>query len=318
MGKIQTEVSLKDHTSFKIGGNAKYFLKVSTVSDLIDGLSEWKRISKDFSDSEKRIFILGGGSNLVISEKGVRGLVIHPEIKFIEEKNYGVRVGSGVAVSSLVNFCLENSLSGFEWAGGLPGTVGGAIRGNAGAFGGETKDIVLFVESLSLETLELKKRTKEECSFSYRDSVFKSGEGRNEIIIAAEFSLQTGDNDSIIAQTNDHIEYRKNRHPLHLPNAGSVFKNIPIEIIPPEVLVKFKEHIKNDPFPVLPAAKIIADSGIVGKKIGGAQISETHPNFIVNVDNATSEDIKNLIKYEQDIIKEKYGIGLEPELMFVG
>ncbi len=314
---IQRDILLKEHTSFRIGGNARYFLRAADIEELKKGLKEWKELSASFSDDEKRIFVLGGGTNLLVSENGFPGLVIHPEIKFIERSNSGAKVGAGDAVSSFVNFCLENSLSGFEWAGGLPGTIGGAIRGNAGAFGGETKDSIIEVESLDIDSLKTKRRNAAQCKFGYRDSVFKSGEGLNEIIISAQFSVETGDTDTVRAETDDHIEYRKDRHPLHLPNAGSIFKNVAVEKIRADVLKQFEGHIKNDPFPVLPAAKIIAQSGIVGHKIGGAQVSETHPNFIVSVEEATAQDVKDLIVFEQQEIKEKYNIDLEPEIMFV-
>lgn len=314
---IQVNIPLKEHTSFKIGGNARYFLKATNIDDLKNGLAEWKEISASFPDDEKRIFVLGGGTNLLVSENGFPGLVVHPEIKFIEKTSFGVKSSAGSAVSSLVNFCLDNSLAGLEWAGGLPGTVGGAVRGNAGAFGAETKDSILSVESLNIKTLEVKKRDRQECKFNYRDSVFKSGDGQDEIITSVEFSLEKGDADSIKAQAQDHIKYRKSRHPLHLPNAGSVFKNVAVEKISADVLKQFEGHIKNDPFPVLPAAKLIAESGIVGHTIGDAQVSEAHPNFIVNIGNATSQDVKDLITFEQKTIKEKYNIDLEPEVMFV-
>lgn len=315
MGIIKIGVSLAEHTSFRIGGNARYFLRASTLAELKKGLWQWKELSENFGSDEKRVFVLGGGTNLLVSENGFPGLVVHPEIKFIKSSDNQVSVGAGQGLSSLVNFCLENSLVGLSWAGGLPGTVGGAVRGNAGAFGGETKDNILEVESLDIESLETKKRNRKECKFNYRDSVFKSGEGQNEIIVSARFVLVPGDSDSIKAEADDHIEYRKNRHPLHLPNAGSIFKNIPVEKVPAEILKKFEGHIKDDPFPVLPAAKIIADSGIVGHTIGGAQVSTTHPNFIVNIGNATSQNVKDLIAFEQKVIKEKYDINLEPEIM---
>lgn len=314
---IEENISLKDHTSFRIGGNARYFLKASGVDELIEGLREWREISKDFKDDQKKIFVLGGGTNLVISEDGFAGLVIHPNIKFLEKDELRLKAGAGESLSAVVSFCIDNNLSGFEWAGGLPGTLGGAVRGNAGAFGGETKDNISSVQSIDLETFEIRNRNAQECRFNYRDSIFKSGEGRGEIVVSAEFDLKLSDPDSIKAETYSHIEYRKNKHPLHLPNAGSIFKNVPVESIPEGVLKQFEGHIKNDPFPVLPAAKIILSVDLIGKTIGGAQVSATHPNFIVNIGGATSEDIKQLISYEQNVVKEKFGIILEPEVMFV-
>ncbi len=317
MALIQHDIPLKEHTSFRIGGNARYFLRTSDIDDLKKGLEQWKELAENFDDEQERVFVLGAGTNLLVSEKGFPGLVIHPEIKFIEKSGSTVKVGAGDSVSSLIDFCLENSLAGLEWAGGLPGTVGGAVRGNAGAFGGETKDSISLVESIDIGTLQIKKRNRRECKFNYRDSVFKSGDGQNEIVTSAQYALSLGDADVIRSEADDHIEYRKSRHPLHLPNAGSIFKNVAVEKISPDVLKQFEGHIKNDPFPVLPAAKIIAESGIVGKRIGDAQVSETHPNFIVNVGEATAQNVKDLIAFEQEAIKEKYGIDLEPEIMMI-
>lgn len=325
---IKTDVSLAQHTSFKIGGNASYFLTVSTADELRKGLKEWEKVSANFSNKQKKIFVLGGGTNTLFSDNGFSGLVIHPQMKFIEKEkiivagpprptSVRVEAGAGEALSSLVDFCIDNCLAGLSWAGGLPGTVGGAVRGNAGAFGGETKDSVLEVRSLDIRTLEEKVRSKEECKFGYRDSAFKSGDGKNEIIISAKFIFEPGDADTIRAQANDHIEYRKNRHPLHLPNAGSIFKNVAVKDVSADVLKHFEKHVKNDPFPVLPAAKIISETDLMGKTVGGAQVSTTHPNFIVNIGGVKAADVLDLISIERKVIKEKYGISLEPEITFV-
>lgn len=314
---IQKDISLKEYSSFKIGGSAKYFLQVSNKEELIAGLKEWENLSIAFPDEEKRIFVLGGGTNLLISDNGFSGFVIQNSIKFIERNGDVVTVGSGVLVSDFLNFCIENSLSGFEWAGGLPGSIGGAVRGNAGAFGGETKDSVFKVESLDLETLGTKTRDNPECNFGYRDSIFKSGEGKKEIIISVSFKLAQGDSAKIKKIADEKINYRKNRHPLSYPNAGSVFKNVKVSNISAEVLRKFKNHIKNDPFPVIPAASILSRIDLKGKRIGGAKVSEDHPNFIVNVDNAISSDVKDLIELEKEAVKEKLGIELEVEINFL-
>lgn len=314
---IQKDVPLKEYTSFKIGGNAKYFLEVSAKEELISGLKEWKKISTDFPEEEKRIFVLGGGSNLLVSDNGFAGLVIHPNINFINNTDNIVTVGCGVLIPDFINFCIDNSLSGFEWAGGLPGTIGGAVRGNAGAFGGETKDSVFEVESLDIDTFEIKKRKNAQCDFDYRDSIFKTGEGKNEIILSVSFNFKTGNREEIKKTVEEKMDYRKTKHPLVYPSAGSVFKNVPVEKISSSVLEEFESHIKKDPFPVIPVATILSSVNLKGKKIGGAQISENHPNFIVNVENATSQDVKDLISLEQKTVKEKYGIGLEPEIMLV-
>ena len=134
---IRQNVSLKDYSNYKIGGNASYFLEVKTKEDLIEGLREWQEIVKSLPDDEKKVFILGGGTNILFSDEGFKGLVIKDSIEIIELDGDRVICGSGVLITQFLDFCVANSLSGFEWAGGLPGTVGGAVRGNAGAFAGE-------------------------------------------------------------------------------------------------------------------------------------------------------------------------------------
>jgi len=317
MNLIQSNVSLREYSSFKIGGDAKYFLQVSSKEELVEGLKEWKNLSSKFDEQGKRIFVLGGGTNLLISDSGFPGLVIHVNIKAIEAVGTTIKIGAGNLIADLLNVCVENSLSGLEWAGGLPGSVGGAVRGNAGAFGGETKDNVLEVESLDINTLETRVRKNAECRFAYRDSIFKSGEGKDEVIISASFELKSGDKDDIEKGIEEKINYRQTKHPLESPNAGSIFKNVDIKNVPSMVLAEFENHIKQDPFPVIPSAKLLIRADLKGKRLGGAQVSEQHPNFIVNVGNARSSDVKDLIELEKEAVKQRLGIDLEVEVMFV-
>lgn len=314
---IKRDIPLAQYSSFKIGGNAKYFLQVSNKEELVRGLKEWGDLSSNFDEQEKGIFVLGGGTNLLISDSGFPGLVIHVNIKFIEVSGDTIKIGAGNSVSELLDSCIEASLSGFEWAGGLPGSIGGAVRGNAGAFGGETKDSVLEVESLDINTLELKVRKNTECKFGYRDSVYKNGEGKDEVIISVSFGLRKGNGEEIKKVTQEKINYRQAKHPLNYPNAGSVFKNVNVEEAPGSVIEEFEEYIKNDPFPVIPTAKLLIKADLKGKRLGGAQVSEKHPNFIVNVDNARSADVKDLIELEKEAVKQRLGIDLEVEVMFV-
>ena len=320
--RIQKNIPLKNFSNYRIGGRAKYFLKVSSVEDLIEGLKQWEeyRISPTL---EVGLFILGGGTNILISDKGFDGLVIHPKIKSIknqcgkESKSQRLIVGGGVLIEDLLNYCIENCLSGLEWAGGLPGTLGGAIRGNAGAFGGEVKDNITEVESLNTQTLEIKKRINKDCDFDYRTSIFKVGEGEKDIIISAVLKLKNGDKNLIKKNMEEKIKYRKNRHPLKYPNIGSIFKNIPIGKVPQKLLEQLKSSIKNDPFPILPTAKLLALAGLKGKWAGGAMVSRKHPNFIVNLGRATSQDVQKLIKEIKKIIKNKYGVELEEEITII-
>lgn len=310
---LQKNVLLKDHCNYKIGGPADYFFEFKSVVDLIEAIGEYTQIDPEL----KNIFILGRGTNVLFSDDGYRGLVLKNSYEGINRVGESVEVKSGVTIDELLEFLTLESLSGLEWAGGLPGTVGGAVRGNAGAFGGETKDDLVEVESLDMFSLTIKRRNNDECKFYYRDSVYKSGEGKSEIILSAKFALKSGDIDEIKEKTQERIDHRISRHPLEQPNIGSTFKNVPIETVPKDVLEYFEAHIKQDPFPVVPVAKLIVNAGLVGKKIGDAQISEKHPNFIVNLGNAKATDVLDLIDLVKKEVKEKFKISLEEEVMIV-
>ena len=315
MPKIQTNTSLKDLSNYKIGGPASYFLEVKSADDIKDGLSEFYQMFAGKPVPE--IFILGSGTNVLIHDAGFEGLVIKnsiQEIKLMGESQ--IYSGSGNLFEELLDFCIENSLSGLEWAGGLPGTVGGAIRGNAGAFKGETKDSTFSVKSIDLKTFETFDRTNKECQFGYRASIFKT-DGKKEMILGAVFEFTKGQKEEIERETQEKIDYRRVRHPLEYPNIGSTFKNIPLEKVPPKVVEEFSQSIKDDPFPILPSAKLLAVAGLKGTRSGDAQISEKHPNFIVNLGNASSEDVLALIKIAKNAIKKKYGIELEEEIYYL-
>lgn len=314
---IKKNVALKDYSNYKIGGLASYFLEITSKKDLLDGLREWREISTDFDEDKKKIFVLGKGTNVLISDLGFEGLIIHNSISGIEKKREEITVGAGVLVADFLNFCIENNLAGFEWAGGLPGTIGGAVRGNAGAFGGETKDSIEKVTSLNLETLFEIIRNNRECSFDYRFSVFKSSAGFKEIILSVVLKLKTREKDFIKQSIQEKIDYRIARHPLEYPNIGSIFKNIAYESLSPELKTEWREYVKNDPFPVIPAAKIIFLGGLKGKRIGNAGISEKHTNFIVNLGAATAKDVKKLIEEVKRDIYDQFGLNLEEEIMYL-
>lgn len=317
MHMLSKNVSLKDFSNYKIGGNASYFFDAKTKDEVINAIKEWGNISNNFTQNEKNIFVLGGGTNILFSDSGYKGLVVKNSIGGIEKSNEEVLVGAGVSIEDLLNFCIDNSLSGLEWAGGLPGTVGGAVRGNAGAFGGETKDNLLEVESLNTTTLETKKRDNKQCKFSYRNSVFKQ-EAKEELITFITFKLTLGNKDEIIRKINEKIEYRKQKHPLEYPNIGSIFKNVPIEKIPNEFKEDLSQYVKDDPFSVIPSAKLIFLAGLKGKRIGNVMVSEKHTNFIINLGNGKSSEVHELIDFIKQKVKETFDITLEEEVMYVG
>nr|MBI5455823.1 UDP-N-acetylmuramate dehydrogenase [Candidatus Levybacteria bacterium] len=313
---LKQNVSLKDYSNYKIGGNAAYFLEVFSRKDLIDGLKEWYEVSLDFPKNKTQIFVLGGGTNVLFSDDGFYGLVIKNSIKGIEVKNNIVIVGAGESISSFLDFCIKHSLSGFEWAGGLPGTVGGAIRGNAGAFNGEIKDTLVEVESLNLKTLKTIKRSNKNCELLYRNSVFKNN-AKDEIIISAVFNLSSGNRKDIENKIRERVEHRNLKHPLEYPNIGSIFKNVPIEKFLDIQMKSLSQYIKNDPFSVIPAAKLIFLAGLKGERVGDVMVSPKHTNFIVNMGNGKASEVKRLIGFIKERVKEEFNVELEEEIMYV-
>jgi UDP-N-acetylmuramate dehydrogenase len=308
--EFQKNIQLSQYSNYKIGGPAKLFIEVKTQAELIEAIEMAQKLNEP-------IFILGGGYNLLISDNGFNGVVIRIGIKGIEiSEQHQVTVGAGVLVKDFLDVTLDKSLSGWEWAGGLPSTMGGAIWGNAGAFGGETKDRVVQVTSYDPQHHALMQRTKEECAFGYRMSIFKQQPG--EIVLSARFQLEPGEPIAMKRAIEEKKEYRRTRQPIELPNIGSIFKNIPVENVPADVLEKFKAVIKHDPFPVLPVAALSADAGLKEFRVGNAQVSPKHPNFIVNLGGATASEVKEVMQHVRKTIKEKYRIDLEQEVIFVG
>ena len=309
---LAKNVPLSKYSNYKIGGNASYFSEFKSKVDLEIALAEYKEIDPEL----KSVFVLGTGTNVLFRDTGYDGLILKNEINGVRLEGNEIVVGSGTLMDELVSFAYANSLSGFEWAGGLPGSVGGAIRGNAGAFGGEIKDNLTKVTSVNIKSLKTITRENSECKFNYRQSVFKN-EATNEIILSASFSVVKGEKDEIKSKTQERIDYRIAKHPLEYPNIGSTFKNIPVEQVPSDVLEEFKNYVKDDPFPVLPVAKLIVTIGLMGKRVGDAEVSQKHPNFIVNLGGAKAKDVLALIQIVKEEINNKYRISLEEEIMIL-
>ncbi len=305
--EFKKDVNLAEYSNYKIGGPAKFFFEVKSVEE-----TEWA--VKEAKRRGLKIFVLGGGTNLLISDEGYDGLVLKPAVRFLKCDGTAITAGAGTLMSELLDFAAEKGLSGLEWAGGLPGTLGGAIRGNAGAFGGEIKDSVGSVMSLRIGDLKQVTRDKNECKFGYRASIFKESSGE-EIILSATLRLNNGEAAEIKKIIREKIDYRLSRQPLEYPNIGSIFKNVPVELVPKDVLPKCADAIKQDPFPIVPAARLIGLTGLKGAKHGGAMISPKHGNFIVNVGDAKAADVKNLINLIKEEVRKKFGIKLEEEIM---
>lgn len=304
--QLGKRVELKNFSSIKIGGIARNFVRADSVEELIDALRAAKQVGLP-------VFILGGGTNILWSDHDFDGVVIQPNLSFIEFDGYTATVGAGVPMPLLVEATVTRGLGGLHWAGGLPGSFGGAVFGNAGCFGGEMKDSVLEVVSLDMDTLELKTRRNRECGFTYRRSIYREA-GLREVILYARLKLQPAEKRFLYESVQAKIAYRKAHHPLEYPNIGSIFKNVPVHNLPDALVRPHRHMVKSDPFPVIPTAYLIDRAGLKGAGIGGAAVSPKHPNFIVNVHNATAQDVLDLIDLVKWRVRKQFGILLEEEV----
>jgi len=291
--KINRDISfyidepMKNHTSLRIGGNADILLVPHDVMQLAQIIQLSKQHGIPY-------FVMGNGSNLLVSDKGIRGLTIktHNAIQHVNvNKNY-ITAGCGVLLSKLSNIALKNGLTGLEFASGIPGTLGGAIVMNAGAYGGEMKDVVVETKYID-EDGTIKTIKGEEHKFGYRTSIFQ---GTQKIVVESTLKLDFGDMVDIKNKMDDLNTRRREKQPLDMPSAGSTFRR-------PEGYY---------------AGKLIQDSGLKGFRIGGAQVSEKHCGFIVNTGNATAKDVLDLVQHIQATVKEKFNVELHTEIKFVG
>lgn len=286
---IKQNEPMKNHTSFKIGGPAEIFVKIKTVEEL-------KFILEIVNKSNISLTIVGNGSNLLVTEKGIKGIVAKIDIKNIEIKQkqdkIEVTVGAGTPIGLLAQKLLKEEITGFEELSGIPGTIGGTIIMNAGAHGKEMKDIVTEITAINLQG-EMLNFTNKEAKFEYRHSRFVE---EKYIILQVKMLLEKGNTKQIKEKMNTYAQYRKEKQPIEYPSAGSTFK-------------RGEDFI---------TAKLIDDAGLKGYKIGGAQISEKHAGFIINTGNATCKDVINLVKYTKEKVYDKFGKNIELEIQILG
>lgn len=300
---IAKNVPLKNYTTYKIGGPAKYFFVAKTKEDLMAAVKIAKKLKLS-------VFILGGGSNLLISDKGFNGLVIMINILGVESKGSKLIVGAGEKLVKLSYLSADKSLSGLEWATSIPGAaIGGSIYGHAQAFGTKISSIVESVQVIDSKTLKLKTFTNKECQFSLKNSIFKKN--KNLIIVSAVLNFKKGKKEEIKKKIKEFLDYRRNKHPIEFPTPGSAFVNPEIKIKNKKLLKEFPELNGFNKLGIIAAGFLIAKSGLAGKKIGNAQISEKHSNFIVNLGGAKAKDVLALMNLARKKVKNNFGISLK-------
>ena len=285
--QVLIQEPMKNHTTFRIGGPAACFVRPQDAGQV-------ERILHICRENEVPWFILGNGSNLLVSDRGFDGVIIqiYRNMSRIQVSGHHMTVQAGALLSAVAKQALREGLSGLEFASGIPGTVGGAVVMNAGAYGGEMKDVVESVTVLDEEGA-VRKLAREELQMGYRTSLVKK---KGYTVLEAVLKLNDGDPAAISARMEELKEQRVSKQPLEYPSAGSTFKR-------PEGYF---------------AGKLIMDSRLRGFLVGGAQISVKHCGFVINTGDATAEDVVRLIRQVQDIVYEKFHVKLEPEVRFLG
>ena len=307
--RVKQQEPLKNHTTYRIGGPADFYFLASSPEEAA------RAIGAARADGLP-VFVLGGGSNILVSDAGFRGLVVSYSGRKVSIEGDRIIADAGAILFALVKDSIDAGLAGLEWASGIPGTLGGAVRGNAGAYGGEIKDAIDSVQAISLLTGELASFDRASCGFGYRESIFKRTPW---LITRAVFVLAPGDKTALHAKMRETIDKRRNKQPLEFGNAGSVFKSFVIDdagkipaairaVVPPEYISYGR----------IPAAWLIEHLGLKGKTIGEAQISEKHANYFVNTGHARASDVRELIDYAKMKVKEELGVVLEEEIEYVG
>ena len=285
--KVLFEEPMSSHTTFRIGGPAEVFLMPESYEQIRSALALCREEGVPY-------FVLGNGSNLLVSDSGYRGVIIQMDRNMgdIELKGTEIRACAGALLSSVAAAARKASLTGFEFAGGIPGTLGGAVVMNAGAYGGEMKEVLREVTVMTKEG-DIRVIPSDRLELGYRTSIIKK---TGYLVLEAVISLEKGDPQAIQEKTKELASKRTEKQPLDYPSAGSTFKR-------PEGYF---------------AGKLIMDSGLRGFRVGGAQVSEKHCGFVINTGGATAKDVKELMDHVIRTVKENYNITLEPEVKFLG
>jgi UDP-N-acetylmuramate dehydrogenase len=329
---IQKNIALSQHTTFKTGGMADFFCEIKTKDDLLE-VFRW--IRKD----GLKYFALGNGSNLLVNDAGFRGVAVKPANDSIVWKSSQSVTGAGVLLPALIMEAKKYQLGGMEWAFGIPATLGGAVRNNAGAFGSDMSKIVEAVEIFDSSSMKFKVIKNKECSFSYHRSVFQ--DQPTWLIWEVTLEWEKKNQDLIDQAMQKFLNQRKNRQPLERPSAGSYFRNpslahleknkkeemintfVEVELAKcapdqDKFIAEKETRTRVEQADTLPAAYLIEATGLKGRTIGGAQVSEKHANFIINTGGAKTEDVVILASMVKQKVRNKFGVQLHEEVEYVG
>ena len=285
--QVKKDEPMKSHTTFRVGGPADYFVTPQTAEEVA-------KVIETCTQEKVPYYIVGNGSNLLVSDKGYEGVIIqiYKQMNQVKVEGAQIHAQAGALLSMIAKRALDAELTGFEFAAGIPGTLGGACVMNAGAYGGEMQDVLKSVTVLT-DKGEVKTLAKEELELGYRTSVIAK---KGYIVLEAVLELQKGEKEKIQAVMDDLKERRVTKQPLEYPSAGSTFKR-------PEGYF---------------AGKLIQDAGLRGFQVGGAQVSEKHCGFVINKDQATASDVMNLMNQVSDKVYEEFGVRLQPEVKRLG
>lgn len=302
---VKEKEGLARHTSFKIGGEAELFYNAKNSHDLVRALNVAISLGVPYE-------IIAGGSNILVSDNGVAGLVIKIGGNNFSIENNIIETEAGVSLAFLMSKAVSSGLAGLEWAAGIPGTIGGAIVGNAGSFEKSVSDVVESVIAYDPKNKEVISLKNKDCNFNYRDSVFKKG---NLVILKSRLNLKPGDKDEIVKKIDENLSYKRERHPIGC-SAGSIFKNINKMKIPQSHFIPKYNVIKwSDK---MPAGFLVDELGLKGYRIGNAIVSDKHGNFILNKGGASGRDISSLIELIKSRAKDRFGVVLEEEIRYIG
>lgn len=291
-GPVHSNQILAPYTTYRTGGAADLFINAVDVPEIVNAIKSAQELSIPY-------FIIGGGSNLLVGDKGFRGLIIRNHVKRLEVKGNEIITGAGEDLDQVVDFATERSLQGLEFAAGIWGTIGGAIYGNAGAFGSDIGTIINWAELIDAQG-HSRKVLADYFEFTYRKSILKQ---TGEIVVLAGLGLTPGDKAEIVKRTEDIRNLRCQKHPIESYSAGCFFKNV---------------EDPQQPYGKLAAGKLLDDVGAKKIRVGGAAVSDKHANIIINADQATSKEIRQLADILKDKVRNKFGIELQEEVVCVG